>query len=169
MSVRLHTFSAIAFVENLSLRELARIFPEARVSAHELCLPVGGDGFVFAYPFGAIVFQDVSATDRDALVDRLRRSVPRLTTETVREDFVVREEPEAAMAVSGGVLLVDRLTDARAGVVALVVAQSAAMEYYERIVETSFARTLDLVTRLETRGTVPVRTRQLHRFIGEAI
>jgi uncharacterized Rmd1/YagE family protein len=169
MSARLHTFSAVAFVENLPLRELARVFSGARVSAHELCLAVGEEGRVFAYPFGAIVFQDVSGSDRDALLDRLRESVPRLTTETVREDFVVREEPQARMTLAGGALVVDRLNAPRAGVVALVVAQSAAMEYYERIVETSFARTSDLVARLETRGTVPLGTRQLHRFIGEAI
>jgi required for meiotic nuclear division protein 1 len=53
--------------------------------------------------------------------------------------------------------------------VALTVAQSAAMEYYERIVEQLFQRTGNLVSRLETRGTVPLRTRPLHRFIGEAI
>ena len=43
------------------------------------------------------------------------------------------------------------------------------MEYYERIVETLFARTNALVERLERRGDVPLLTRPLHRFIGEAI
>jgi hypothetical protein len=40
-----------------------------------------------------------------------------------------------------GILTVDRLTPARAGIVALTVAQSAAAEYYERIVETMLERT----------------------------
>jgi hypothetical protein len=31
-----HRFHAIAFVENLSLKELASAYPEARRSAHEL-------------------------------------------------------------------------------------------------------------------------------------
>ena len=43
------------------------------------------------------------------------------------------------------------------------------MEYYERLVDQLFARTRSLVERLETRGSVTLRTRQLHRFIGEAI
>jgi uncharacterized Rmd1/YagE family protein len=67
------------------------------------------------------------------------------------------------------VLVVDQLSPGRAAVVALIVAQSAAMEYYERIVENLFARTTRLVEPLERRGTVPLRTRGLHRFIGEAI
>src|SRR5262249_37885051 len=58
---------------------------------------------------------------------------------------------------------------ARSGIVALTVAQSAAMEYYERLVDQMFARTGVLVERLEKRGTVSVRTRPLHQFIGEAL
>ena len=58
---------------------------------------------------------------------------------------------------------------ARAGVVALTMAQSAAMEYYEGIVDQLFARAGKLVDRLENKGTVAMRTRPLHRFIGEAI
>ena len=66
-------------------------------------------------------------------------------------------------------LTIDRLTPDRASVIALTVAQSAAMEYYERIVEEMFGRTARLVDRMEARGTVPVSTRPLHRFIGAAI
>jgi hypothetical protein len=64
---------------------------------------------------------------------------------------------------------VDRLTIARAGVVALLAPQSAAMEYYERIVDRLFSRTGSLVEQLEHRGSVPFRTRPLNRSIGEAI
>jgi uncharacterized Rmd1/YagE family protein len=71
--------------------------------------------------------------------------------------------------MAGGVLVIDRLTPARAGIIALTVAQSAAMEYYERIVEAMFGRTSSLVDRLERKGTTPLRTRPLHRFIGEAV
>jgi uncharacterized Rmd1/YagE family protein len=54
-------------------------------------------------------------------------------------------------------------------VVAHTVAQSAALEYYERIVDDLFARTDKLVDRLERSGTVSLRTRPLHRFIGAAV
>jgi uncharacterized Rmd1/YagE family protein len=137
-----HAFFAVAFVENLSLKEIAAAFPEARGSLHELRLTRPEGGEVFLYPFGVVV---------------------------VREDFTVREEEGASIRVAEGVLMIDRLTEARAAIVAQTVAQSAAMEYYERIVEDLFARTGNLVARLEVRGTVPLRVRPLHRFIGEAI
>jgi uncharacterized Rmd1/YagE family protein len=165
---RNHTFDALAFVENFSLRELAAAFPEARAGTHELRLPLDA-GEIFIYPFGALVFRDTPRARREAELGRLKRALPRLTAEIVREDFVVREEEGAQVRLAAGTLILDELTPGRASIVALTVGQSAAMEYYERIVEQLFQRTGSLVGRLETRGTVPLRTRPLHRFIGEAI
>ena len=163
-----HQFAAIAFEENLSLREIAAAFPGSRVSLRELQVPCGA-GELFLYPFGAVVFHDVPPERRDAELARLRGARPGLTAKVVRESFSVREEPGGRVEIVDGTLVVDALTPGRAAVVALIVAQSAAMEYYERIVEDLFARTTRLVDPLERRGTVPMRTRGLHRFIGEAI
>jgi uncharacterized Rmd1/YagE family protein len=164
-----HSFQALAFPENVSLRRLASAFPEARRGTHELRLELRGGGTMFLYPFGAVVFQDVDPHERDAQLEALRRADPRLSGAGTGEDLVVREDPAAPAGMSGGVLVIDRLTPARAGIIALTVAQSAAMEYYERIVEAMFGRTSSLVDRLERKGTTPLRTRPLHRFIGEAV
>ena len=164
-----HQFNAIAFEENLSLRQLTATFPGARITAHELYRPVEPAGGIYVYPFGAIVACDVSPEGREAELARLRAAQPKLTAQVVREDYSVVEEAGAPIGIFDGTLRVDRLTNAREGVVALIVAQSAAMEYYERIVDQLFARTGSLVEQLEHRGSVPFRTRPLNRFIGEAI
>ncbi len=169
MAARVHQFYAIAFVENLSLKQLSSSFPEARVTAHEMYLPVDSEGGMYIYPFGAVVMHDVTPERRDAGLARLREARPGLTTQVIMEDYSVLEDPTFQTGILNGTLHVDRFTPARAGVVALTVAQSAAMEYYERIVENLFARTNTLVERLERHGTVPFRTRPLHRFIGEAV
>jgi uncharacterized Rmd1/YagE family protein len=163
-----HQFTAIAFEENLSLRELAPAFPSARLDRRELYVPTDG-GEIFLYPFGAVVFHNVPPERREAELAQLHRARPGLTTQVVRESFTVREEPGARVDIVEGTLVVDQLSPGRAAVVALIVAQSAAMEYYERIVEKLFTRTDKLVEPLERRGSVPLRTRELHRFIGQAI
>jgi uncharacterized Rmd1/YagE family protein len=165
----LHAFSAIAFVENLPLKEFAAVFPGSRMSPHELHRELETGGDFFAYPFGAMVFHNAAPAEREAALSRLRARHPELTNETVREDFLVREASGARVGIAEGTLVIDRLTQARVSAVALVVAQSAAMEYYERIVDQLFGRTRALVDRLQTRGSVSMRTRALHRFIGEAI
>jgi required for meiotic nuclear division protein 1 len=164
-----HEFAAIAFEENLTLRDLAAAFPGSRLSVRELHLELAPRGELFLYPFGAIVFHDVPAERREVELARLHRARPGLTTQVVRESFTVREEPGARVDIVDGTLVVDSLTPGRAAVVALIVAQSAAMEYYERIVAELFRGTTALVDPLEKRGTVSLRTRGLHRFIGQAI
>jgi len=164
-----HVFRAVAFVENLSLKDLAGAYPEARRTAHELgfSTPAGGD--VYIYPFGAVVFRDVSVAERDAELARLGRARPGLTSVTVIEEFTVREDPGTKALVSAGALTIDKLTTDRASVIALTVAQSAAMEYYERIVDELFTKTHALATGMERSGTVGFSLRPLHRFIGRAI
>ena len=81
----------------------------------------------------------------------------------------MRIDSERTPRVDNGVLMVDAMSAKRSSVIAMTVAQSAAMEYYERIVEEMFGRTDRLVERLEARGTVAFGTRPLHRFIGAAI
>ena len=164
-----HQFAAVAFEENLSLRELSVSYPEATLGLREMRLATGDGGGLFIYPFGAVVFHDVTPERREAELARLYRARPGLTTQVVRESFTVREEPGSNVDIVGGSLVVDRFGEDRAAVVALIVAQSAALEYYERIVAGLFTRTVDLVDPLEKRGSVSAQIRRLHRFIGEAI
>ena len=166
---RAHAFVAVAFVDDLPLEWVSPLLREPRVTPHELHAVCEGGGEVFAFSFGALVFHDVATESRDEILTALRDAHPRLVPDVVREDFTVVEDPEARVGIAQGRLVVDRLGTTRAAVVALIVAQSAAMETYERIVDDLFVRTRGLLDELERRGTVPMRTRQLHRFIGEAV
>ena len=128
-------FDAVAFAENVPLRDWASVFPNGRRSTHDVHAPLDGDGEVFAYPFGALVFRDVSAARREEVLAKVRQGFPQLSPPPIWEQFTVREDPAAKPGMAGGALVLDRLTEDRAGVVAHTVAQSAALEYYERIVE----------------------------------
>ena len=169
MPSRIHQFYAVAFEENFALKQIAPSFPEAKSSPLELFLPEDSDGGIYIFPFGAIVTHDVPAEHRERVFSRLTQVLPKLTTRIIREEYSVAEDPAATTGISDGMLRVDKLTPQRAGIVALTVAQSAAMEYYENIVDSMFVRTAKLVDRMATRGTVPFRVTPLHRFIGEAI
>ncbi|MBC8023485.1 MAG: RMD1 family protein [Burkholderiales bacterium] len=164
-----HTFHAVAFVQNLALKELARAFPEARRTAHELWYATPSGGIVFVYPFGAMVLHDVPEAERASHVARLRAARPGLTDAKAVEEVTVREDAVAHPDIRDGVLLVARLGFEGKSVVAMTLAQSAAMEYYERIVDQMFLRTDHLVDRVEQKGRAPFTTRPLHRFIGAAI
>jgi uncharacterized Rmd1/YagE family protein len=163
-----HHFRAVAFPENFALKDLARAYPEAKASGtKDLQLSLDG-GSVSFFPFGAVTFRNVPGDAQARELSRLRAAVPGLSTAAADEEFVVREG-HARPKVEAGTLTLDRLTPSRAEVVALVVAQSAAMEYYERLVLEMFAHNERLVDGLERAGTVTFRVRALHRFIGQAV
>lgn len=165
-----HSFYAAAFVENLSLKDLAPAYPESKRTKHELRFHCERGGEVFIYPFGVIVFFDVPMVAREAELALLARARPGLTwPAAVTEEFSARIDPNAIPRVEDGALTLDFMTPERASVIALIVAQSAAMEYYERIVDEMFDRTDRLVQRLEKSGTVAWGTRPLHQFIGFAV
>ena len=165
-----HTFHALAFVENFSLKDLVLHFPEAKRQHHQLAYPAAAGGSVFLFSFGVVIFFDVGQAGREVELLRLRRSLNVMRdAQVISEEFTVREQGGARPDVADGVLVVDMLTPERASMVALTVAQSAAMEYYERIVDQMFADTDRFVQRLEKRGNISIFTAELHRFIGAAI
>jgi uncharacterized Rmd1/YagE family protein len=165
-----HSFVAAAFVENLPLKELVAAYPEAKRSPRELWFHPAKGGVVFIYPFGAVVFMDVAAEARAAELERLAAARPGLTkSQVLNEELTVRECQDARPDVEDGVLLVDSLSFERASVVALTVAQSAAMDYYERIVDQMFVDTDRLCGEMERKGTMPMHTRHLVKFIGAAM
>ncbi len=130
---------------------------------------LGTNGEVFFYPFGAVVFRNVPRELRGDVLAKLASLSPALGRAVVTEELPVLEDASSNGDVVDGVLTIDRLTPDRTAVIAQVVAQSAAMEYYEGIIQTMFASTDSLVDRLERSGSVAFRTRPLHRFIGTAV
>ena len=164
-----HSFRAVAFPENFVLKELARVYPQARAHGiRELEMAVG-TGVAHLYPFGAVTFQGVDRERQAEELQRLRTNVRGLSEPAAEEEFVVREGEGDRPRVDAGSLALDRLTEDRAEVVALIVAQSAAMEYYETLVVDMYEHTARLVSGLERSGTVAYRVRTLHRFIGHAV
>ena len=89
--------------------------------------------------------------------------------QVISDEFTVREVPGARPEAGESSLVVDELNSERASMVALTVAQSVAMEYYERIVDQMFEDTSRFAERLEASGNMSILTGKLHKFIGQAI
>lgn len=170
MGSDVHTFDALAFVENFALKELAPHYPEAKRVHQYLVYPAAAGGTVFLYSFGAIVFHNMGQAGREAELLRLRRTpINTGDAQVIADEFTVREVKGSRPEVSESSLVVDELNQERVNMVALTVAQSVAMEYYERIVDQMFADTDRFAERLETSGNMSIYTGKLHRFIGQAI
>lgn len=165
-----HNFHALAFIENFSLKELALSYPDAKRARQYLTYPSATGGTVFIFSFGVVVFLDMGQAGREGELLRLRKAPNGVRdAQVITEEFTVREVDGTRADMADGCLVVDALTPERASMVALTVAQSASMEYYERIVDQMFADTDQFVDRLEKTGTISIFTARLQRFIGTAI
>ncbi|MDX2023476.1 MAG: RMD1 family protein [Deltaproteobacteria bacterium] len=165
-----HMFGAVAFAENFRMRSLAASLQTAQRTAGVAVFPAGS-GTVYAFSFGVLVFHNVATEEHAAIIDRVRPHLEGSAKVPVisEERFEVAETPGAQVSMEGGKLVLDSLTPNRAGVIALTLAQSAAMEYYEAIIQKLSEETAKLIEHLRKTGSAPMRIRSLHRFIGEAI
>lgn len=165
-----HKFYAICFAENFRMKSLAARFAVPHKGGAVMAVPFGG-GTASFFPFGVVVLQDVPATTHAELLTLVK---PHLDdggkgTLVAEESFEVQEDAAAKVSMNEGHLMIDALNADRAGVIALTLAQSVAMEYYEAIIEKMSEETGKLVERLRRHGSAPHRIRKLHKFIGEAV
>jgi uncharacterized Rmd1/YagE family protein len=164
-------FNAVAFTENFSMarvREALGAEPSRLDPKDSATLARGATGSVHAYRFGALAFCNVSSDQQKDVVTILRRheslSDPRTT-----EDFTVLEDPSARTHAEFSHLIVDRMTPERIEIVAFTVAQSAAMSFYENLVDVTHARLDAMVARLEKTGNMGRRPRKLHALIADVV
>jgi hypothetical protein len=92
MTPSLHTFHAVAFVENLALKELASSFPEARRTPHELW---------YATPGGSVLPRGYEMTTRSDAVGGGRRISPPRGGRRERRSSLYRS-PTAVLVSTAG-------------------------------------------------------------------
>lgn len=126
-------------------------------------------GTIYAFNYGVLVFVDVNPAERVAEIDELARALSLdLSEQVTTEGFIVEEAPHEKPRAEFKRLILDYLTPERMAVIALILSQSAAMEYYEGVVAQTKTKVLDLISILQEKGVVPLSPRRLNRFIGAA-
>lgn len=168
-----HRFVACAFKPDFPLSRLPAewqaglVVGEAKES--RMKTPATG-GRIFLYSYGVLVFQDVSPDAREAEIAALARTLEISLAERVTtEEFLVVEAPDEKPHVEAARLVLKHMTPPRAAVLAQLLAQSAALEYYEGVAGLWKQKTLELVSEVADRGRIPMSQRKLDRFIGEAL
>jgi uncharacterized Rmd1/YagE family protein len=129
----------------------------------------GATGWAVAHDFGAVVFVGVGEVEcarvMKALVTQLG-SEPRAPLE---ETFAVQVVPGAAPAVRFDRVVVRELDVRVVEILALVVAQSVAMEYYEGDVDALVGALEERSRTLARDGTLHGSPRELLKFIGRGM
>lgn len=171
--MRQHTFTAHSFTHQFPINTVSKLFdarPTSTDPTTAVFQAVGDNAGVFIYHFGALTFWNCDAAYISAQLEKVKQIEPDGSPETYASEYYsVEETPNAKPLVKFHSLVIDELTRERAEVVALTLAQSAAMELYERKVDQTWAKVNNLVDSLRKRGRVSPSPRRFHRLIADAV
>jgi uncharacterized Rmd1/YagE family protein len=127
---------AYGFAAQFKVRELAACFTGARqrLAKTQVVAEYSPDSWALGFDFGAVVFVNVSAEERARVLGEVRRRVA--TDEPhppLEEDFLIETVPGTPPhgRVSFDRVTLDELSVASVELVALLLAQSVAIDYYE--------------------------------------
>lgn len=169
--VQTHTFVTYFIASRKIDSELFQALPKSAQVAPYTCeiLPMPEGGRVFVFHFGAITFWNIDQTRIPDILSRIEGKIVPKSRLQIWDDYRVEVDPAAKSRVHFSSLTLDAMTTDRAEVIALILGQSAAMEYYENTTELIW-RTLDTTIKtLKTSGKVSMRASHLPKTIGKAL
>jgi uncharacterized Rmd1/YagE family protein len=163
---------AYGFAGTIRPRDAATLFePPAKVRVGKTiavaCLP--DDRFVVVQDFGAIVFFGVDQAERDAYLAKLLEKLPPEPHAPFVDDFLLEVRPGEEPTATFDRAVVPTLDVALIEIIALVLAQSVGMDYYDLDIDELFQRVSALSTRLAEHGVLRGRPRVLTRIIGSIL
>ncbi len=172
MSAKQLAVEAYSFESRFVLKELPAWLPDGldtRVSKTLITCDVG-DGTLFAFDFGALVFVNVPRAEVEAILARFGKRLPREPHPPLREDFSIRVDPaREAPGVLFDAIEVPSLTPLGLEAIATVVAQSVTIDYYDEDLQTTLKRVGSIAQEIAQHGQPRGRSRDLVRFVGSAI
>ena len=170
-SSRALSIQVYGFAATFRLRELTEAFSDLGVATidKDRLLVGARERYALAFDFGAVVFVGIDEDARRKVIDKLLKCLPPEPNPPLTETFLIEVRDDVtAPEVRFDRVVVRELSLPVIDVVAEVVAQSVAMDYYAKDVDEIETQFDKIVDRLRTTGrSGPVE--ELTRFIGVCI
>lgn len=169
--VPVHAYGIASTVRPRDLVEAieGRTDPSVKVTKTHAVIRHAGDAYVVVHDFGAVVFFDVNAEERERTLARVLAKLGPEPHPPLLDDYVLEVREGASPEVTFDRAVVPDLDISVVELVSLVLAQSVAMDYYEEDV-VEMTKSVDrLSERLAATGRLAGRERPLLRFVGGAM
>jgi len=169
---RIYPVEAYSYASRFILRDVKSWLPKAvadRSTKTELVVELDGDRLVYAFDFGALVFVNVPDDEREAIVKTFDAKLENEPHAPLRESFLVEVRAGAPIEVRFDRVVVDEIAPTTIDVIATVLAQSVAIDYYDEDVGAILARIHAVATEVARKGRPLGRTSDLVKFVGAAI
>jgi uncharacterized Rmd1/YagE family protein len=142
-------------------------------STRELGFQMGPHAYVYLYNFGVIVFFNMGTADRESILGIVQESIAggdRSKVGAVSEDFTVEvaegNDSAPPHEIGFNKVKIRDLTEAKVRFISGVVAESAALDYFEQTVEELLLRSQRISKNLLDTGDPQLSMREMARFVG---
>ncbi len=164
---------AFAFSATVQPKVVADLFPPSvervRLTKTIAVLRYAPRAWVVVHDFGAVVFMGVDPDECKRMTDAVLAKVGEGPRAKFEETFAIQVAPEEKPGVRFDRAVVPEIDPRTASIVALVVAQSVAMEYYESDLDALVAELEKRSKLLASAGRLRGSATEMMRFIGEGM
>jgi uncharacterized Rmd1/YagE family protein len=170
----LYAVEAYSFASRFVLKDVAACFPKGvptRSTKTQLVVEWEPGSIAYAYDFGALVFINVAEQVRLAVLAAFAKLLPREPHPPLHEDFLVEVRPgsKIEIALAFDRVVVPELGDTTLEVIAMVLAQSVSIDYYDEDAQAILDRIAVIAAEVAKKGRPLGRQRDLVRFAGSAM
>lgn len=157
---------AFHFTDNLKLSSIVGLFPDKphRLSGSELVYKFAKDQFLLLYNFGAMVSFNLDPEKEKEVLSSVQQFVSPKETIITSEDFLVEEGDK--LAVDFRRVVLPKVTVEDVQIISLVLAQSTALEFFERHADALLQQSRIISEELEKTGKTGRKDSELVKFIG---
>ena len=167
-----YTVRAYHIAERLRLKEVRdRLgYDTTEFSNYEVIVPLSArDAYMFLYSFGSVVFFNAPDLEVDHEMSRLRIFRSPTDGERTSDAFLVEVAEGATNKVFFDRVAINRLSFQSTKIVAMLLGQSTALEYYDILIENLLEQTGKFSRKLEKEGKFLEGSQDLIKFIGQCL
>ena len=137
-----YPFHAYHLGEALKLKEVAKLFDLKPLIFNPTCLAyeISPKSFCFFYNFGSLVFFNVGSEAQKTTLDRIKTLLSRKEDPVIGDEFLLEVIPKTKNSVTFDKVVVDKLGAEKIELMALILAQSTALDFFEKKVEEILSR-----------------------------
>lgn len=172
MTARTLPVRAVSFASTMVSKDIALALPNAEgtvwVGKTRVVAAYEGDRWIVGYDFGAIVFVNIDPETQKMVLGAYAKGA-KDDRETTDESLVLVVDASVPPETRFDRVVVPVLSREVVEIVSFVLAQSAAMEYYERDVDQIFDGLRKASTTIAERGTFRGSEKKLLQFVGSAM
>lgn len=167
-----YAVEAYSFASRFILRDAATWLPSSgstRSTKTQLVVSFNHDKLLYVFDFGALVFINMPDAEREPIVAAFAAKLPHEPHAPLRESFLIEVRQGATVEVGFDRVVVPQIASSTFDVIATVLAQSVAIDYYDEDVQEILDRIGDVARDVARSGRLLGKTNHFVRFVGTAI